>query len=113
MTEARLKTGLWVQAQLRICDLACLPAAVARRGDPDAGSLVLRLNRLDGTSELFVPATGETGERAWMRAGCGAGSLPDEKADAYIGRQIDRDPDVWVLEIEDAKGRYELDAPVL
>jgi len=34
-------------------------------------------------------------------------------ADAYIARQVARDPDLWVLEIEDRKGAYELDGKVV
>ena len=29
-----LTTGLWVSAQIRLCDRAFIPAAVVRRGDP-------------------------------------------------------------------------------
>ncbi|MEO5335271.1 MAG: DUF1491 family protein [Magnetospirillum sp. WYHS-4] len=106
-----MKASIWVQAQLRLCDGACLAAAVARRGDPDAGSVLLRLNRLNGTSDLFVPVTGDDGARRWMRAG-GPEAIPDQAAEAYIRRQVDIDPDLWVLEIEDPKGRYALDHPV-
>lgn len=112
MTQPRLKASIWIQAQLRLCDRECLAAAIVRRGDADAGSIVLRLNRLDGTSDLFVPVTGDGGERRWMRAG-GPAAVTDEAAEAYIRRQIDIDPDLWVLEIEDPKGRYDLDQPIL
>ena len=33
-----LNTGLWVSAQVRICDRAFIPATVVRHGDPDAGA---------------------------------------------------------------------------
>ena len=36
-----LNTGLWVMAQVRICDRAFIPATVVRRGDPDAGTVLL------------------------------------------------------------------------
>ena len=40
-----LTTGLWVSAQVRLCDRAFIPATVVRRGDPDAGTVLLKLNQ--------------------------------------------------------------------
>ena len=40
--------------------------------------------------------------------------MVDEKAaDDYIARQLRYDPDVWVLEVEDTAGVFELDDPVV
>jgi len=38
-----LSTGLWVSAQVRICDRNFIPATIVRRGDPDAGTVLLTL----------------------------------------------------------------------
>jgi hypothetical protein len=38
---------------------------------------------------------------------------PSPYTDAYIARHVARDPDVWVLEIEDRKGTYQLDGKVV
>lgn len=111
----RLKTRIWVQAQVRLCDLANLPAYIVKRGDPDAGAVILRLNRLDGTSHLFNQARLADGSAAWAKAsGSDAdGRVADEAALAYIEKQRKYDPDLWVLEIEDPDGRYELDAKIV
>ena len=57
----RLKTALWVQAQVRRCDLELIPVVVARRGDPDAGSVLLKLLRR-GPDEVPVSVFGAEAE---------------------------------------------------
>ena len=34
-----LTTGLWVSAQVRLCDTRFIPATIVRRGDPDAAAV--------------------------------------------------------------------------
>jgi len=36
-----------------------------------------------------------------------------EAVSKLIAREADFDPDIWVLEVEDRDGKYELDAPVI
>ena len=105
-----ITTGIWVMAQVRICDRAFIPATVVRRGDPDAGTVLLKLNRFEHGVTVYAQTSGTGDEPTWSR---GTGSAPVSEADAYIARQVARDPDVWVLEIEDRKGLYKLDGKVV
>lgn len=111
MSEPSLKAGLWVKAQIRLCDIRAIPAMVARHGDDDAGVIYLKLMRRDGC-EVLVQARDNDGNRAWRRP-LGEATVAESEADAYLTRQTDYDPDLWVLEIEDPHGGYEPDAPVL
>src|SRR5689334_3602304 len=52
----RLKSGIWVAAYVRRCDVEGVFAAVRRRGAEDAGAIFIKLNRLDGTGTLYGPA---------------------------------------------------------
>ena len=52
----RLKSGIWVSAYLRRCQVEGAFAAIRRRGADEAGAIFIKLNRLDGTAELFTPA---------------------------------------------------------
>ena len=52
----RLKSAIWVAAYVRRCNVEGAFAAVRRRGAEEAGAIFIKLNRLDGTAELFAPA---------------------------------------------------------
>ncbi|WP_142849353.1 DUF1491 family protein [Telmatospirillum sp. J64-1] len=104
MTEAKLKSKLWIQAAIRRCEIEAIPAMVVRRGDADAGAILIKLNRLDGTCEVLSQARDAQGNLVWMRS-TGPDPVPEEKADSYIARQVTYDSDLWVLEVEDRQGR--------
>ena len=100
MTEARLKSSLWVAAQVRLCSRLGIPATVARHGDDDAGQILVKLNRLDrGCSVHVMGRGGPDGRRRW-HAATGGGPVDEQTCGAYIAREIGRDPDLWVLEID-------------
>lgn len=110
--EAKIKASLWIKAQVRMCDMAGLPVAVMKRGDPDAGTILIKLRRGETGCEVLTQVRAPDGRLGWMR-GTGKSLVPENDAEAYIRRQIDRDYDLWVLEIDDFSGRYVLDGPLL
>jgi hypothetical protein len=110
--EARLKSGIWVKALIRRCDLAAIGVALVARGDGDAGAILLKLNGRDAGCTVLAQARRPDGALVWLRA-TGAAPVPEEDADAYIARQRGRDPDLWVIEIDSASPDAVLDTPVL
>lgn len=108
-----LTTSVWVSAQVRLCDRAFMPATVVRRGDPDAGTVLLKLNRFAAGVTVFTQASSMGSDEPLWSRGTGPSPVTEAEADAYIARQVQRDPDVWVLEIEDRKGVYKLDGKVV
>ncbi len=107
---AALKASIWVAALVRRAQSAGAAAYVVRRGDPDAGIVIVKVARLDGTADIFLPSRDMEGERAWRQA---AGAAPEPDADALVQRETGYDPDCWVVEIEDREGRHFLTEPVL
>ena len=107
-----LTTGLWVSAQVRLCDRAFIPATIVRKGDPDVGTVLIKINRFEEGVTVFAQASTLDGDPAWSR-GSGPKPVTEPEADAYIKRQVERDPDVWVIEIEDRKGAYKLDGKIV
>ena len=104
MTEPRLKTLIWVQALIRRAELSGASAFVARKGEIDAGAVLVKVSLLNGTAVVWSSSTGSDGGRRWIR-GTGAEVVADVDAEAYIERARARDADLWVIEIEDRQGR--------
>ena len=112
MTEPRVRTALWVQAQLRVCDLGGIPFMVRRRGDPDAGAVVLLINRGTGGVTALSQTRDDHGRLAWLRP-LGAGPAAETQIEDFVARTVKRDPDVWVIEVEDYRNEYVPDGAVL
>jgi len=108
----RLRAHLWVDAQVRLCNVLAVSLYVVRRGDPDAGMVLIKLIREAGRAVVLSPFRREDDSLAWLRA-TGPEPVEDGKAESYLARQADIDPDLWIVEIEDPAGRWEPDGPVL
>lgn len=96
--EAKVKAGIWVSMAIRLSDMAGRPAVVLRKGDPDSGGILCVLRGREGNIVLSQARDAE-GRQAWMR-GTGLAPVEDAVADAYVERQVRRDPDLWVVEFE-------------
>src|SRR5437667_7940031 len=110
----RLKSAIWVAAYVRRCHVEGAFAAVRRRGAEEAGAIFIKLNRLDGTAELFAPAPqsafdeANPTDRAFTRS-LGEAPVPEAKVEERLAREIRFDPDTWIVEVEDRAGRHFLD----
>lgn len=98
MSEPRVKAGLWVSMALRMGNADGRFGAVLRKGDPDAGGVLVVL-RHDKQISVLSQMRSAAGELAWMRA-TGPAPVDQEAADTYIARQVRVDPDLWVIEFE-------------
>ena len=113
----RLKSGIWVAAYIRRCQIEGAQALLRRRGADEAGAVFIKISRLDGTAEVFGPAPqtafdeARPADRAFIRC---LKQAPASEADveAYLARQIKFDSDVWIVEVEDRAGRNFLDSVV-
>ncbi|MCP5431830.1 MAG: DUF1491 family protein [Alphaproteobacteria bacterium] len=109
--EPTLTADLWVAAYIRRLASQAVPAFVARRGERTAGAVLLRLNGLAGSSLLLERARRADGRLIWLKV-LGSEPCPDAQCDAHIARAVGRDPDLWVIEVEDRAMRHFLDEPV-
>ena len=99
-----LSTDLWVSALIRRAELAGAFATVARKGDPRAGTVIVKaFDTSNRRARLYSEAFGPDGERLWMQP---VESEFESELDDYLQRQIRYDPDLWIVEIEDREGRH-------
>ena len=108
----RLRSDFWVSAYLRRCQSEGVFAALRYRGEAEAGAIAIKVDHLDGTAALYLPAPHsemtEGVERMWSRAHQ-APVRGNADIEAQIMRQRSFDSDLWVVEIEDRQGRHFLD----
>jgi hypothetical protein len=113
----RLKSGMWVAAYIRRCQIEGAQAMLRRRGADEAGAVFIKVSRLDGTADVFGPAPqtafdeARPSDRAFIRT-LKAEPATEADAEAYLARQIKYDPDIWIVEVEDRAGRNFLDTVV-
>lgn len=109
---ATLKARTFVQACLRACNAEGIPATVVRHGYDEAGAVLIKLNQGAAGCSVLAQVRTMEGDLVWMR-GTGPECVPEQQADDYIGRQLRVDPDLWVIEVEDRKGRHPLGEKIL
>ncbi len=107
---SRLASGIWVSAYLARLQAVGIPVYVVAKGDETAGAVLVKLSFLDGRAQAFHRVVDlMSGTRRWDLLTEG----PEAAVDETIVRQRGFDPDLWVIEVEDARGRHLLDEPGL
>jgi len=104
--QPRLTSDLWVSAYLTRLRLADIPAYVTAKGDPTAGAVLVKVATLDGRARAFQRSFDYSSDaRIWVVLAEG----DEREVDALLTRQRSRDPDLWLIELEDRQGRTLLD----
>lgn len=104
--QPRLTSDLWVSAYLTRLRLADIPAYVTAKGDPTAGAVLVKVATLDGRARAFQRSFDYNSDaRIWVVLAEG----DEREVDALLTRQRSRDPDLWLIELEDRQGRTLLD----
>ena len=99
-----LASDIWCYALIRRAELGGAFGAVIRRGDARAGTVLVKaLNTRDHSARLYAEATRGDGEKVWMQP---VSSTDEKDLDAYLERAARVDPDLWVVEIADPRGRH-------
>jgi hypothetical protein len=111
----RVKTELWIKAYIRQRQVAGAFAAVVAHGHDDAGAVLIKIARLDGTAAVYGPAPMSLSDESPHQSDRlfapmhDADWIVERDADAIVSRQRSYDDDIWVIEVEDRAGRTGLD----
>ena len=102
----RLTSSFWVQAYIKKLNLLGVPAFVVSHGDDTAGAIIVKVNKLNGDAILFERSFSlDKNLNQWSKFQSG-----DEKElDELLSRQLSRDRDLWIVEIESREGDPFLD----
>ena len=102
----RLASELWVSAYFARLGLAGIPAYIVSKGHKKAGAVLVKVNTLDGDATVFQRTYDfEADSHLWVVLSDGK----EDQVDGALERQMSRDPDVWVIEIESRNGNSLLD----
>ena len=101
-----LTSSFWVQAYIKKLNLLGVPAFVVSHGDDTAGAIIVKVNKLNGDAVLFERSFSlDKNLNQWSKSESG-----DEKElDELLSRQLSRDRDLWIVEIESREGDPFLD----
>ena len=97
----RLASGLLVTALVRRVSAAGDFATVLARGDPESGMILIVATERGGDASCWERGRDDTGVPALVATG------PADPAEvtAYWRRRRERDPDLWVIELDSAQAK--------
>jgi len=102
----RLTSSFWVQAYIKKLNLLGVPAFVVSHGDDTAGAIIVKVNKLNGDAVLFERSFSlDKNLNQWSKFESG----DEKKLDELLSRQLSRDRDLWIVEIESREGDPFLD----
>jgi hypothetical protein len=99
MIEPRLAAHMLVSALRRQAEAHGGFAMVIRKGDPEAGSLMIIRREKGENPTIFEPVPGSSATREWREV-VHQDIDSDEYISKYCRRLASRDPDIWIIELD-------------
>ncbi len=99
---SRVRSDLWCAVFVRRHNNLGNMCVVLRRGDPIAGQVFIKVDHLNDTESLFVPAPSvlledDNANLVFQRR---LERVEPEKVRLRIARELEFDPDLWVLSVD-------------
>jgi len=97
----RLPTALYVDAHLKTLTAQAKFYHFIQKGNHSSGIVMLKINSLRGKVKLIVQERDFMTDTMKWAAAMEEEIVEESDADTYIQRALQRDPDLWIIEIED------------
>lgn len=98
--DDRIPTALFVDAHLRRLDAEGVFYYILQKGAHASGTIMVKINDRANGCIVLQQQRDLDGNMGWMKLFKGQ-VVAETEADSTITRARDRDPDLWVIEIED------------
>ena len=108
----RLRTDMLVSAVLRQASAELIDCVMLRRGNAEAGAILLHIDALNGRHQLLARSLDFDGNYSWrpvVGGEDGDGWADREAVETRLAREMDIDPDAFVLAVQDSRGRNPFD----
>lgn len=99
MSSPRMPTHLWVEAKIKELTVQNIGVYLTHKGERNDGIVLLKLANLKGECKLLTQQRNLEGVLEWVNV-FAEEVIAEQKADEYVQRSINRDPDQWVIEVE-------------
>jgi hypothetical protein len=101
--EPRVPAHIEVSALLRRVQAEGGFATVIRKGERDAGSLMVAISEKGAGIRLFERVPDHSGHRIWTLIRSQDTENTNE-IEQYLNQRADQDPDLWIIELDIANG---------
>lgn len=98
--EHRTPTHIWLDAKIRELTAQGIGVYVTHKGEKMGGLVLLKITNVQAREcKLLTQQRDLDGVLGWANVFSDE-IISEQKADEYIQRSIERDPDLWVVEVE-------------
>ena len=107
--EDVLKSEILIKSAIKIAQKDGVPIYIRKKGDLDAGIILIKIDLLNGTGKLLrrnlnysIKKNANVIEYNQLHK---ANVLVEEEIEKKISAETIIDPDIWIVEIEDKNGK--------
>ncbi len=101
MKVFRVTTDFWISAYRSTLEKEGIPFYFYKTGDKSAGAILIKIFNFEEEVTLYHRINNLNGKQTWEKLLSGS----EDQIDQAIKNQCNFDPDVWVLVVDDPKGK--------